>query len=70
LLGIALTGRERPQIARFLAGDLLSEVCVASLPAYWEVNVKDSLKRFIDDFREFQLLNAVADSLAVVVAGR
>jgi len=31
LLVVALIGRKRPQIARVPAGDLLSEVCVASV---------------------------------------
>jgi hypothetical protein len=33
------------------------------------VNVKSGLGRYIDDFCDFDLLNAVADSLAAVAAG-
>lgn len=41
-------------------------VYVASFPVRSAVDVKDSLRHCIDDFRDVQLLNAVSDSLAVV----
>jgi len=58
----------RLQTARIPADDLLSEVYVAPFPIRRAVNVKDSLRRCIDDSRDFQPLNAVSDSLAVVAA--
>jgi len=33
------------------------------------VNINDSLQRCIDYFRDFEILNAAVDSLAVVAAG-
>ena len=66
LLVVAFISGKRPQIARIPAGDLLGEVCVASVPSRRSVYVKDCLGLCIDEFRDFQLLHAVAYSLAVV----
>jgi len=68
LLIVALISGERPQIAHDPAGDLLGEICVASFSVCRAVNVKDSLRRCIDEFRDLQLLNTVADSMAVAAA--
>jgi hypothetical protein len=68
LLVISLVSGEAPQIARWNASDLLTEIGVASFPSRRAVNVKDGLGVCIDEFRDFQLLDAVTRSIAVVAA--
>jgi hypothetical protein len=62
---IALVSSENSQLARVLAGELLTDLSITSLSGGRTVKIKDRLRFCIDELRRFKRLNAVIRSPAV-----
>src|SRR6056297_1022869 len=63
---IALVRREDAQLARVLAGELLTDLCITPFPRRSTVQIENRLRLCIDELRHFHRLNAVVCPSAVV----